>query len=282
VVVTTAEAAASPEFQSYYAGVKRNSPQGRLTVLRYLAGQEVKESEALVVDVERALEAAAAKVRGTDPRLAAAFISGVPPGQARPVLIAGALLEAWHAPGLVSAVEIDALRGAAARVERTTVRDMENGRVIAWTQDDAVLPMAFDFMDPAVGMALQASALAGRLNEQTLRIRGMAGEKYAFTIDGERIGIFHRDQLDVGLNLSMLRTPMWKRAMAVLALTRKHDELRATRRRLLEAGPEERRSTEWRTAMETLNAEEAALVEEQAEKVKAGTHDYELQPVEQE
>jgi hypothetical protein len=159
---------------------------------------------------------------------------------------------------------------------------MENGRVMAWTQDDEVLPMAFDFMDTAAGMALQASALAGRLNGQTLRIRGMAAERYAFTIDGERIGIFHRDQFDVGLNLSLLRTPMWKRAMAVLALTRKHDELRATRRRLLEASPEERRSAEWRTAMETLDAEEAALVEEQAEKVRAGTHDYELQPLDQE
>ncbi|PWT89050.1 MAG: hypothetical protein C5B56_07810 [Proteobacteria bacterium] len=282
VVVASAEDAASPTFRGFYEKVKTSAAQRCLTVLRNGAGQEVGEPGALVVDVAAALEVVAGKVRATDPDLAATFISGIPPGHARALLIAGAVLEAWHAPGLVSAVEIDGLRGAATRVERTTVRDMENGRVMAWTQDDEALPMAFDFMDQSVGAAIQASGLAVRLNGQTLRIRGMAAERYTFTIDGERIGIFHRDQLDAGINLALLRTPMWKRAMAVLALTRKHEELRAKRRRFLEAGPEQRKSAEWRAAMETLDAEEAALVEEQAEKAKAGTHDYELQPVEQE
>jgi hypothetical protein len=107
----------------------------------------------------------------------------------------------------------------------------------------------------------------------------MAAEHYRFTIDGELVGIFHRDQLDAGINLALMRTPMWKQAMSVLALTRKHEELRARRRTLLETPSEQRQTAEWRSAWEALDTEEADLAAEQRTKARPGTHDYELQPV---
>jgi hypothetical protein len=285
LIVVTADDAASAGFRSFLERAGSSSPPPRLTVLEddgrpgasaFAAGQAA--DRILRLDVSRALAAAVERARAIDPALAHAMaVSGTP---SRSLLIAGAVLEAWRAPALVSAVEIDALRGTAARVENTTVRDMENGRVVAWTQDDEALPLAVDLMDPSVTLAIQASDFSRRLDSQILRVRGMASERYRFTIDGELIGVFHRDQLDAGLNLALLRTPMWKRAMAVLALTRRHEELRASRRRLLEASAGERQTPDWRAALEALDADEAALLEEQLEKVKAGTHDYELQPVE--
>jgi hypothetical protein len=234
----------------------------------------------VLVDIAGALAAAADKLRAIDPVMAAAFLPNDPANHVRSLLVAGAVLQAWRAPAIVSTVEIDALRGTVTRAENTTVRELENGRVIAWTQDDRVLPAAVDFMEPAIGLAVLASGFASRLDAQTLRIRGMAAEQYRVTIDGETVGTFHRDQLDTGLNLALLRTPMWRQAMDVLALTRRHNELRASRRQLLNAPVEQRRSAEWRAALQSLDAAEADLVSAQLRRARAGTHDYELQPVE--
>jgi hypothetical protein len=287
VVVTTSVDGASAAFRGFLQGIQATSLQVRQTELNTAAVQtgggekRPRPAELLAVDVAGALRAVAEKVRGAEPMMATMLETGTGRSQAGPLLIAQAVLETWHAPGLVSEVEIDALRGTVVRADNTTVRDMENGRVVAWTQDDQALPMAVDIMDPPAMLAVQSSGLAKRLDSQMLRVRGMAAERYRFTIDGELVGVFHRDQLDAGLNLALLRTPMWKRAMSLLVLVRKHDELRAARSRLMETPPAARQSQEWRTALEALDAEEAEVVKEQQAAAKAGTHDYEFQPVEQ-
>lgn len=240
----------------------------------------VKEGT-LPVDVGGLIAAAVEKARAIDPALAATIMAnGNPVGQAGQLLMAQAVLQSWHAPALVSAVEINALRGAVVRAENTTVRDMENGRVIAWSQDDQTLPMAVDFTDPAVALAARCSDLVRTLDNQTLRIRGLAAEQYRFTIDGEFQGIFHRDQLETGINLAALPTPMWKQAMEVHALTRKHRELAASRWQLVQAPAEQRKSDEWKSAWEALDAAETDMVNEQRARAMPKTHDYELQPVE--
>jgi hypothetical protein len=281
VIVATAADANSKAFRAFLEKVRASSPQARLTILETAASPAERGAQILSVNVFESLAAAAEKARAIDSALAATTLSsGVPRGPAGPLLIANALLQAWRAPALVSSVEIDALRGSVTRAENTTVREFENGRVIAWTEDDEALPVAVDIMDPSVVLAIQSSDFGRRLDDQTLRVRGMAAERYSFTIDGTLIGIFHRDQLDAGLNLALLRTPMWKQAMAVLALTRKHEELRQSRRHLFDTPPEQRKSDDWRAALEALDTAEAELVNEQQKKAKAGTHDYELQPVE--
>jgi hypothetical protein len=280
VIVTAAEGAAV--LGKFLERAQSPGTAPRVTVLAAAApapGTAVA-AELLTVDLRGFLEAAVDRARAIDPELAGSMApGGVPRGPAGALLAAQAILEAWRSPAVVSAVEIDALRGAVTRAENTTVRELENGRVVAWTQDDQALPAPVDIMDPSILLAMQSSGFARRLDSQTLRIRGMAAERYALTIDGETIGTFHRDQLDAGLNLALLRTPMWKRARAVLALTRRHDELRTARRKLMET-PRDQRREEWRGALEALDAAEAELADEQQTKAKAGTHDYELQPVE--
>jgi hypothetical protein len=279
VIVVSSTDANSPAFAGLLENVGASAPRPRLTILENGTQAAGPTGGALPVDIAGSLAAVVEKARAIDSGAATDIANGVR-GQARPVLIASTILEAWRAPALVSSVEIDALRGTVTRTENTNVREMENGRVIAWTQDDEALPMAVDIMDPSVILAIQASDLTRRLDQQILRVRGLAAERYTLTIDGELVGIFHRDQLDAGLNLALLRTPMWKRAIAVLALTRRHDELRASRRKLYEAPAGQRESAEWRAALEALDRAEMDLIAEQRTKLKAGTHDYELQPVE--
>lgn len=199
--------------------------------------------------------------------------------QASELWTAAAVLRAWRAPSLVSFVEIDALRGAVARAENTTVRDLENDHVIAWSQDDRALPLPIDFNETSVAAAVRSSDFSRMLNQQILRIRGMAAERYSLTIDGELIGAFDRNQLDAGLDLAMLPTPMWKQAAVVHELTLRHNEMRDRRARMLDRPAEQRNSAESRAAIEALDTAEADLVREQRARARPKTHDYELQPV---
>jgi hypothetical protein len=234
-----------------------------------------------LIDVTAVVRAAIEKAQAIDPVLAASILrNGAPAGEAGQLLMAQSLLQAWQAPATVTAVEIDALRGSVRQSENTTVREMESGRVIAWSQDDRALPMPVDFTDSTVALAASCSDFTRALNQQTLRIRGMAAEWYRLTIDGEPMGFFSRSRLDEGINLGGLPTPMWKQAMAVHVLTRKHDKLQTARWRLLHAPAEERQSAEWKQALEALRDVEADLLDERRAKAKPRTHDYELQPVE--
>jgi hypothetical protein len=241
----------------------------------------VRSENTTLVDAMRPVQTAVEKAKARDLALAATILlNGVPAGAAGHMLIAQALLQAWHAPAMVTSVEIDALRGSVTRAENTVVRELESGRVIAWSQDDQALPMAVDFTDPAVALATSCSDFLRVLDQQTLRIRGMAAEWYRLTIDGEPLGFFSRSRLDEGINLAGLATPMWKQAMEVNALSKNHADLEAAGARLFQAPVEERQSTAWKAALEALTAAEAELIDEQHTKAQPKTHDYELQPVE--
>lgn len=273
----------APEAGNMIQAIATALPGVRITALRSTPPppEPGRSEHTLQIDLIAPLAAAVEKAKARDPALAAAILpNGLPGGEASHLLMAQALLQAWHAPALVSAVEIDALRGSVSRAENTTVRELESGRVIAWSQDDLALPMPVDFKDPTVSLATSCSDFMLALDRQTLRIRGLAAEWYRLTIDGEPLGFFHTSKLDEGINLAGLPTPMWKQSMEVQALTRKRDELQAARSRLFQAPADERQSTEWGKALDALNAAEADLIDERRAKARPGTHDYELQPVE--
>jgi hypothetical protein len=272
----------APEANNPIERIATALPGVRITVLGSPPPAEPDRSRHTIqIDLMARLAAVVEKAKAKDPALAAAILpNGLPSGAASQLLMAQAILQAWHAPSLVSAVEIDALRGSVSRAENTTVRELESGRVIAWSQDDEALPMAVDFMNPAVSLAISCSDFMMALDQQTLRIRGLAGEWYRLTIDGEPLGFFHTSKLDEGINLAGLPTPMWKQSMEVQALTRKHDELQADRSRLFQAPAEERETAEWKAAVDAALAAETDLIDEQRAKARPRTHDYELQPVE--
>jgi hypothetical protein len=273
----------APEAGNLVQAIAAALPGVRITALRSTPPppEAARSGHTVQIDLIAPLAAVVEKAKARDPALAATILpNGLPGGEASQLLMAQALLQAWHAPALVSAVEIDALRGSVRRAENTTVRELESGRVIAWSQDDLALPMPVDFMNPTVSLATSCSDFMMVLDQQTLRIRGLAAEWYRLTIDGEPLGFFHAGKLDEGINLAGLPTPMWKQSMEVHVLTRKHDELQAARSRLFQAPEEERKSTGWEKALDALNAAESDLIDEQRAKARPRTHDYELQPVE--
>jgi len=129
--------------------------------------------------------------------------------------MAGELLKAWHAPSVVSAVEIDAQSGKATRLDQTHVTDLDHqtaGSVLRWKQQDKALPMPVDLKDAATALAINSSDFMDALNREMLKVTGLSSNEYRLNIDGETIGTFPREKLEQGVNLAMFTTPMSKQA----------------------------------------------------------------------
>jgi hypothetical protein len=119
------------------------------------------------------------------------------------------LLAFWNAPAEVSVVEINAAAKCVVRSENTTVRELESDLAVAWSQDDRSLPLP---------NAIAQSASAARINIEMLQVRGLGSGKYRLTIDGWTMGEFWREELESGIDLTLLSTPMLKQADRVRAL----------------------------------------------------------------
>ena len=89
--------------------------------------------------------------------------------------------------------------------------------------------MPVDMRDPLVALAIRSSDFVQALNQEPLKVRGLAAGRYALKIDGETAGTFTAEQLAAGVNLAELPTPMARQAAEVHALTLRHNN--AARRR---------------------------------------------------
>src|SRR5207237_2397421 len=87
----------------------------------------------------------------------------VHPGPGGHLLMAEALLKAWHAPSLVTSVEID-VDSKQVIAKNTKVTDLEAGEGLSWMQEDAALPMPIDRNDAPLALALHASDFTEALN----------------------------------------------------------------------------------------------------------------------
>ena len=176
--------------------------------------KELAEREKLsVADLNSPVVAALEKAKATDAELAKKIIPDrVHPGPGGHLLMAAELLKSWHAPALVSAVEIDARSKKVADAKKTGVSELKAGDEISWTQFDEALPMPVDLNDPIVALAVKSSDFLQALNQQTLKVTGLSAAHFDLKIDGEEAGSFSREQLAEGINLATLPTPMAKQA----------------------------------------------------------------------
>jgi lysophospholipase L1-like esterase len=248
-------------------------------LVRY--GQFVKElaqKEKLdVADLNASVVAALEKAKTTDPKTAEKIIQDrVHPSPSGQLLMAEALLKAWNAPALVTAVEIDAAKVRAVRAENTAVSDLKESNGLAWTQSDKALPMPVNLKDPAMRLAIQSSDFLQALDWQPLKVTGLKGQRYQLKIDGEEVGTFTRQQLEEGVNLSDLPTPMAKQAQAVHDLTVKHNNIHATCWRELQVTLAQLSLPHLSQAIEALDDVEADLVAQQRQTAQPKARHYEL------
>src|SRR6266699_973964 len=230
--------------------------------------KELAEREKLsVADLNSPVVAALDRAKATDAELAKKIIPDrVHPGPGGHLLMAAELLKSWHAPALVSAVEIDASVKNVADAKKTRVSELKGGDAISWTQLDEALPMPVDLTDPVVALAVKSSDFLQALNQQTLKLTGLSGANFDLKIDGDEIGPFTREQLAEGINLATLPTPMVKQAAEVHKLTLQHNNAHFQRWRQIQVPLAENKSANVQKAvkdlMDALDEEEAGVVKQ--------------------
>jgi lysophospholipase L1-like esterase len=181
---------------------------------------------AVVADVNTPVTAALKRAASLNPSLARRIVPDrIHPAPAGHWLIAGALLRAWNAPRLVTAVTLDGTSQRVVLEQNTNVRALCRGDSLSWNQSNRALPLPLDRRDPVRRLALRASDLMETLDQQPLRVLGLPSARYALRIDGERVGSFSREALAQGVNLAVLVTPMTRQAAAVHELTVCHNEI---------------------------------------------------------
>ncbi len=183
-----------------------------------------------VADMNAPLVQTLEKAKTADPQLAQRIVQDrIHPGPGGHLVMAEALLKAWNAPPVVTAVSIDAAGERVTRSENTTVSNVKKGTELSWVQSDNALPMPLDMKDAVVALVLRSSDFVSALNLQTLAVEGLTAARYTLKIDGEEVGTFSSEELRAGINLATLPTPMSRQADSVRDLTFKHNNLHFAR-----------------------------------------------------
>lgn len=263
----------SPKFEGGYNAV----------LLRY--GEFVKklagETGSTVADLNTSVVAATKRALELDPKNASQLNPDrVHPGPSGQLLMAAALLKAWNAPATVTDVQLTvAANDVKSTAENAKVLDpaIKDG-VTTWTQLDGALPMPINTRDPLITLAVNSSDILSTLDAETLKVDGLTSANYVLKIDGGEVGTFSKDQLEKGLNLATLPTPMLRQALEVHSLTLEHNNVHFLRWRQVQVPFENRHRADAAKAMEGLDAFEAALVEKQRAAAQPKPHKYELSP----
>lgn len=213
-----------------------------------------------------------------NPSLASLLVIGrIHPSEPVHWIMAEAVMKAWHVDPVVSAVALSAASGAVSKSLHTEVTAVSTqGNVLAWDQLDQALPLPFDFEDPLMNFVLAISDLAS-CDQETLTVDDLRPGRYVLTIDKTNVGTFSAEQLTKGINLALLKTPMWNQA-------REYDDDLGQRSRLedadliLSAGTEVKDSA---TAAGILRQGEAEFEQKAQAGLRAAKHHYTLAPLDQ-
>ena len=246
-------------------------------VIRSVAAREHLSYADFNTDLVRVLQ----KLNLDDPELARKIIPDrVHPTAAGHLVMAASLLKAWHAPALVTAVELDGARGRVTSARNTKVTDLSRGEDgLRWTQLDGALPMPVDTSDPVLAAAVKASGFVEALDQQPFKVTGLGAGAYARRIDDQQVGVFRGPDLARGINLAVLPTPMLKQAGDVHDLTLKHNDIHFTRWRFIQTRLEKDGAQRTAAALDALDTLEQEIIDRQHLTAKPRLRRFELVPV---
>ena len=227
-----------------------------------------------LADLNGPVVASLKRAKTKDPELAKKIIPDrVHPGAAGHLLMAEALLKAWHAPPVVSEIEIDCNSGSVKASRNARVQDL---KALSWTATENALPFPIDWTDATVKLAMDSSDFVDALNLEMLRVSGLQAGKWELRIDDAAVGSFTAQELEKGVNLALLSTPMTKQAADVLALTKKHTDLHQTRWRNIQVPLETDTTPDKETVMKLIDRLEADVVAQQQKAAQPVSHKFEL------
>ena len=201
----------------------------------------------------------------------------VHPQPAGHLIMAEGVLKAWNATRVVTTVEIDAASAQVRSAASTSVSELKGGASrLTWIQRDERLPMPVNLDDAVMKLAVTSSQVMEDLDQQMLKVAGLAGGSYNLKINGKLVGRFTREQLSSGINLALLPTPMMAQAAGVHALTLKRAAVHNTRWRNLQVPFEKEVPPRLATILENLDALDADVAASQHAAAQPAACYYEL------
>jgi lysophospholipase L1-like esterase len=192
------------EFTGYMATTEQNAK----------ATPALGQREGLpVVDDYSPVQQLLERAKTADPSLASLLVIGrIHPSEPLHWVMAESAMKAWHIDPVVSAATLSAASQAVTQSVRTRITGVSaHGNVIDWDQSDEALPLPFDLEDPLMNFVLKISDLSS-YDQETLKIDDLHPGQYKLTIDRTNVGTFSAEQLATGINLALLKTPMWDQA----------------------------------------------------------------------
>lgn len=229
-----------------------------------------------VVDDFTPVKSLLERATAINPSLASLLVIGrIHPSEPLQWIMAEAVVKAWHLDPVVSAVTISVPTGTVqSRRAQVTGFSLNKG-VVSWSQQDAALPAPFDLDDPLMNFVLAISDLAS-IDQEMLTVQGLGQSEYKLAIDGKDMGTFSGEQLAKGVNLALLKTPMWHQA-------RDYDFQLSQRSRMEDADLLLTASTtlsDKETGSRILRQAEGVFEQDAAPKLRIPIHHYMLTPLE--
>jgi lysophospholipase L1-like esterase len=151
------------------------------------------------------------------------FTDGIHPAPPGALLMAYAVLTGIDAPALVSAAVIDVVP-ATARTHACRVEGLHaSPTAVSFDREDDALPMP---VLPEWQPILPFVGGLERLNQYTLRVRGLRAGSYTLSIDGREVGTYSAEQLTGGVNLANLSTgPLYEQGLRVYRAAQAKNQL---------------------------------------------------------
>lgn len=217
------------------------------------------------------------KAKATDPDNARKLIPDrIHPNSAAHIVMGNALLKAWNAPSLVSATQIDAASGITT-TDNSTVRDVKSKPDgLSWREIEGSLPVYFDRNNILVGLVLKSSTAFEDVDQEPLKVTGLASGSYKLSIDGTEVGQFTAEQLGAGINLAELNTPMMKQSAGVATWTARRQFIRQTMWRNIVVSTDGLGLNQRDQAVRGLERLEADIVDHQRQAAKPVWHNFTL------
>ncbi len=204
-------------------------PGGYNAVMQHFA--EIDQSladkyGAAFVNLNPPVVAAITKADAMDPKLAVLLLPDrVHPDPLAHWVMAQALLKGWHAPALVSDITVDAHAGTVTQARNASVSQVEQtDGALKWTELEDALPLPLTRSNATTALLEDLTDIVKQLDQETLRVTGLAAGRYILSIDGEIVDTFSPEALESGINLADYGTPMFHQAQRVSWLVRDRDE----------------------------------------------------------
>jgi lysophospholipase L1-like esterase len=174
------------------------------------------DKQLMVADFHRPLTDALQRAKTKFPQLAPLIVPDrIHPSETGHWIMAAALMSAWHVNPIVSSVALNAAAAQLIDKDRTTVTNMVKSKDgLEWTQLDDALPLPLDLNNAMTPMLLEISDIA-RLDRMILRVESLDAGQYQLSIDGKTVASFSRDELQEGVNLALIKTPMLQQAREI-------------------------------------------------------------------